>query len=86
MLSSPVDKVTTGTYNLVSVILNVAFAGLLTAPTAGFASLVALLVNTQFSDHIKTRFIAQLTNGISSVLQKFLKCFNGTAISTSFVL
>ena len=73
-----------------SVILNVAFVGLLSAPTAGFASrfasLVALLVNTQFSDHIKIRFIAQLTNGISSVLQKFLKCFNGTTISTSFVL
>ena len=60
LLSSFVDKVTTGTYNFVSVILNVAFAGLLTAAiagfTSGFASLVALLVNTQFSVHVKIYF------------------------------
>ena len=57
-----------------SVILNIAFVGLLTAAIAGltseFASLVALLVNTHFSDHIKMRFISQLINGIFSVLQK----------------
>ena len=66
-----------------SVILNVAFVGLSTAAAAGFppwagtASLVALLVNTHFSDHVKIRFISQLINGMSSVLQKLLKCFNG---------
>ena len=32
------------------------------------------------------RLISQLINGISRVLQKLLKYFNGTAISTSFVL
>ena len=57
---------TTGTYNFVSVILNVASIGLLTAATAGFAlasaSLVALLVITHFSDQVKTRFISQLIN------------------------
>ena len=53
-LSFLVDNVTIGTYNFTSVILIVAFAGLLTAATAGFppwagtASLVALLVNTIF--------------------------------------
>ena len=31
------------------------------------------------------RLISQLTNGISRVLQKLLKYFNGTAILTSFV-
>ena len=67
-----------------SVILNVAFVGLLIAATAGSASLVALLVNTQFSDHVKIRFISQLIYGMSAVLQKLLKCFNGTAISASF--
>ena len=71
-----------------SIILNVAFVGLLIAATAGFASgfafLVALLVNRQFSDHAKIRFISQLINGMSSVLQKLLKCFNGTIISASF--
>ena len=45
---------TTGIYNFVSSILNVAFVELLTAATAGLASglasLVALLVITQFSD------------------------------------
>ena len=52
LLLSPVDKVTNGRYNLVSDILSVAFVGSLTASIAGFASgsasLVALLVNTQF--------------------------------------
>ena len=51
---------------------------------SGSASLVALLVNKQFSDHVKIRFISQLINGMSSVLQKLLKCFNGTTISTFF--
>ena len=75
-----------------SVILNIAFVGLLTATAAGFppwagtASRVALFVNTQFSVHVKIRFISQLINGMSSVLQKLLKCFNGATVATSFVL
>ena len=64
LLSSSVDKVTTRTCNFVSVVLNVAFIGLLTAATAGLASgsasHFALLVNTQFPDQIKIRFISQL--------------------------
>ena len=56
-MSFSVDKVTTGTYHFVSVILNPALVGLSIAATAEFtsgsASLVALLVNTQFSDHVK---------------------------------
>ena len=52
-----------------SVILNVVFGGYSTAATAGSASgseyLVALLANTQFSDHVKIRFISQLINGMS---------------------
>ena len=66
LLSSSVDKVTTGTYYLVSLILNVAFDGLLIAATAGLAlglaSFVALLVVTEFSDQVKIRFISQLIN------------------------
>ena len=73
-----------------SFILNVPLAGLLTAATAGitsgFASLVVLFVNTLYSDHDKIRFISQLINGMSIVLQKLLKYFNGTTISKSFVL
>ena len=45
------------TYNFVSVVLNFAFVGLLTAATAGPASesafLVALLYIIQFSDQVK---------------------------------
>ena len=90
LLSSFVDKVTTGTYNFVSVILNVAPIGLLILDIAGFplwartASLVALLVNTHLSDHVKIRFVSQLINGMSNVLQKLLKYFKSTTISTSF--
>ena len=32
------------------------------------------------------RLTSQLVNGISRVLQKLLKCFNGTIISRSFIL
>ena len=60
-LSFSVNKVTPRTYNFVSVILNVAFVGLSIATTARFASgsgsFVALFVNTQFSNHVKIRFI-----------------------------
>ena len=59
LLSSLLDKVTTGTYSFVSFILNVGLVGLLTAATtgseSGSASVVALLVITQFSDHVKIR-------------------------------
>ena len=40
----------------------------------------------QFSDQVKMRLNSQLINGISTVLQKLLKYFNGTGISTFFVL
>ena len=82
---------TIGTYSFVSVILNIAFVGLLTATTAGLAlgsaSLVALLVITHFSYQVKIKDVSQLINGISRVLQKSLKCFNCTTILTfSFFL
>ena len=87
-LSESSGNVTNGTYNLVSVILNVASVGLLTAApagsTSGSESLVALLVIIQFADHVKKKFISQLVHCISCVLQKLIKCFNGTAISTYF--
>ena len=68
---SLVDKVTTGTYNFVSVISN-------------FPSPVELVI-TQSLDYVKIRLTSQLINGISRVLQKLPKYFNGTIISTSFV-
>ena len=77
LLSFSVDKVTTGTYNFVSFISTIASVELLTAATtgsgSGSASLVALLVITQFLDQDKIQFITQLINVISSVLKN---CFN----------
>ena len=62
----------TGRYNFVSIILNVAFVGLLISTTegsaSGLASLAALLVITKFSDQVKIRFISQLINEVFSVL------------------
>ena len=70
------------------VTLNVTPVGESILAVGGFVkkteSLVALLVITQFSEQVKIRFTSQLINGISSVLEKLLKYFNGTAISTSF--
>ena len=45
-----------------------------------------LQIIAKFSDHVKIRFISQLINGMSSALQKLLKFFNDTTISTSFFL
>ena len=44
------------------------------------------LVITQSLDLVKIRLTSQLIKGISRVLQKLIKYFNGTIISTSFVL
>ena len=69
LLSSVYDKVTTRTYNFVSVILNVSPVGFLILDAAGFPpwAETASLVATQFSDHVEIRFISQLVDGMSSV-------------------
>ena len=41
---------------------------------------------TQVGDRVKMRLTSQLINVISRIFQKLLKYFNGTMISTSFVL
>ena len=85
LLSFSADEVTTETYNFVSFILNVAFVGLLIPSKRGssLVSLVALLVITQFSDQDKVKDISEFINGMSSVLQKLLKYFDGTTTLTS---
>ena len=40
---------------------------------------------TQFADHVKISSTSQLIEGISRVIQKLLKFFNGTIPSTSFI-
>ena len=80
-MSFSFDKVTTGTYKFVSVILNVApdgaiIGGLRTAFTD-------ISAKAQFFDHVKFNSTSQLINGISKLLQKLLKSFNGTTTFTS---
>ena len=41
---------------------------------------------TRSSDQVKIRLVSQWINGISRVLQKLLKYFKGTGVSTYFVL
>ena len=41
---------------------------------------------TYFSDQVRLRLISQLIKGISRVLQKLLRYFNSSLISTCFVL
>ena len=87
LISSSLDKVTTGTYNLQSVILSVAPVGALSLTTGGPAStcLHSKLVITQFLSHFNSKDTSQLFNGIFSALQKLPKYFNGIANSTSCV-
>ena len=46
---------------------------------------IVVLIITQFADQSKISSIPQLIKGISRVLQKLLKYFNGTIISTPFI-
>ena len=87
LISSSLDKVTTGTYNLQLVILSVAPVGTLSLTTGGPTSicLCSKLVITQFLFHFSSKNISQLINGIFSALQKLPKYFNGIANSISFV-
>ena len=76
-MSFSFDKVTTGRYNFVSVILNSNSAG---------GTIAGLSAKTQFLDEVKTNFTAQLINRIFKLLQKLLKCFTGITTSVSFLL
>ena len=58
-----------------------------------FVSVIANVVSwfaaaldiTHSAEQVRMRLISQLINCISRVLQKLLKCFNGTIIWTAFV-
>ena len=67
-LLSSFDKVTTGTYNFVSLIINTA------SP--------APVDNTHSFFYVKFNLILQLIKGISNDLKKLLKYFNGTTTFT----
>ena len=85
LISSSLDKVTTGMYNLQSFIANVAPVGELSLTTGGPAStcLSSKLVITQFLFYFGSKDTSQLINVIFSALQKLPKYFNGTANSIS---
>ena len=72
LLSFSADKVTTGTYNVQSVILNAAL-------------LENHLYLADLQANFKVKDTSQLTNNIFKLFQKLPRCFNGTAVSTSFV-
>ena len=84
LISSSLDKVTAGTYNLQSVILSVAPVGALSLLLPPM-SLCSKLVIIQFLSHFHSKDISQLINGIFSALHKLPKYFNGIANSTSCV-
>ena len=85
LISSSLDKVTIGTYNLQSVILSVAPVGALSLTTGGPEStcLHSKLVITQFLCHFSSKNTSQLINGTFNALQKLPKYFNGIANSIS---
>ena len=86
-MSFSFDKVTTGTYNFVSVILNIASdgatiaGGLLLFP----AILVVLSAKIQFFVQVKINSTSQLISGIFKFFQKLLNYFSGITISVSFL-
>ena len=83
-ISSSLDKVTTGMYNLQSFIASVAPVGALflgLAPTC----LRSKLVIMQSLFHCNSKGTSQLINGIFNALQKLPKYFNDMANSIVFV-
>ena len=80
LISSFLDKVTIGTYNLQSFIARLAPVEALSlglAPTC----LRSWLVIMQFLYHFNSKDISQLTNGMFNALQKLPKYFSGAANS-----
>ena len=83
LISSFLDKVTTGMYNLQSFIASVAFVGAAVFPPSKFTPICRLVI-TQVLFHFNSKDTSQLINGISNALQKLPKYFNGMANSTFF--
>ena len=83
LISSSLDKVTTGIYNLQSFIVSVAPVGAPSLLGGLFSSIVlsSKLVITQFLFHFNSKDTSQLINGMFNALQKLPKYFNGIANS-----
>ena len=80
-MSFSFDKVTTGTYNFVPVILNSNLVGATIAGLLPCTSLTVILAKTQFLDQVKINSTSQLISGIFKPFQKLLKCFSGITTS-----
>ena len=78
LISSSLDKVTTGTYNLQSFIASVAPVGASVFPPSKFIS-GCILVIIQFLFHFNYKDTSQLLNGIFNAFQKLPKYFSGIA-------
>ena len=85
LISSSLDKVTTGIYNLQSTILSVALVGPSSLLAVVPINLSSKLVIAQFLSHFNSKDISQLINGTFNALQKLPKYFNGIANSISCV-
>ena len=72
LISSSLDKVTAGTYNLQSFIASVVPVGALSLLPPEM-SLCSKLVITRFLSHCNSKDASQLINGIFSTLQKLPK-------------
>ena len=72
------DKVTTGTYNFVSLIVQII---LLALSALAISLSLPVADKAHYFAHQSFNSTLQLINGISSDLQKLLKCFNGTTIA-----
>ena len=84
-MSFSFDKVTTRTYDFVSVISNVTSAVGTIAGLLPRAFLLVISAKTQFFDQVKVNSTSQLSNGIFKAFQKLLKCFSGRTTSVSFL-
>ena len=84
LISSSLDIVTAGTYNLQSFITSVAHVGALSLLPPPMSHCSKLVI-TQFLPHFNSKDTSELINGIFSPLQKLPKYFNGIANSTSCV-
>ena len=84
LISSSLEKVTTGIYNLQSFIARLAPVEASVFPPSKFISR-CILVITQFLFYFNSKDTSQLINGMFNALQKVPKYFNGMASSILFL-